>query len=181
MLRLKGVLMMLSLFFCLCFTPYALRDACSHLFLSPLNSCVSSPCWIQMLAFCQHKVIRATCTATGLFSLTQGSSASKEAAARGWPFCASPTQLYLRAGSCVSLNPHVAAKLQAIAPTDELLQLCSATKLTKGQWSHTWQAAWLHDISCVVRSASVCMRLKEREKLLGVSAEFCWEIIIGLL
>lgn len=104
------------------------------------------------------------------FSPTQGSLASKEAGAWGWPFYASPTQLHLQAGSCVSLSPNIAGKLQAIAATDELLQLCSATKITKGQWSHTWQAAWLHDISCVVRCASVCMRLTERERS-------CWELM----
>lgn len=122
---------------------------------------------------CPHaKVIRDTYRAAGLFSLSQGPSASKEPMVWGLISYVLCTQLYLHVGSCIGLSLFIAGKVKAIIVTDEPWQLCGATKLSKGQWGHTWQAAWLRDITCV----SVCAWGWNGEKLFRINViEFWWE------
>lgn len=124
--------------------------------------------------FCPHvKVIRDTRRAAGLFSLSQRPSASKEAVAWGWPFYASPTQLYFQAGRCVSPSPLIAAKLKT---TDAALQRHQINQRSMRSHLAGSLASWhqLYSVWCI----SVCMRLKQREgeKLPGINViEFWWE------
>lgn len=147
--------------FCSSFTPmhfYSLAATCFFTFelLGQLAMLDSDAHFVDGWLCMHAKVMRDTRRAAGLFSLGQGPSASKETVAWGWPFFVSPTQLHLQAGTYVNLSRLIAGKLKTTVDTDEPLQLCSATKLNKGQWGHTWQASWLHKISCVVFGVSVC-------------------------
>lgn len=109
-----------------------------------------------------------THTAAGLFSLSQGLSASKEAVARGWPFYSSPTQLHLQAWSHIGLGPLI--QEQELAPdTSPIL-----VNLWSGWWifsTYRWRVAFngvvlkwpVAEICCVLSAVNF---IERRRKLL---------------